>query len=123
MVLVQNDGTVARLEQMACRAQARVDDCAIAPMRLAERLSAIGNEDQMNVIGHQAIGPDSDAMLTALLAREIAVEFIVGVGEEHGFAPISALRYMVRQAGNDETGDAGHEGLRVRELRVEDRLE
>jgi hypothetical protein len=45
----------------------------------------------MNVIGHQATGPDSDAMLEALLA-EIAVEFIVRVREEHGFAPISALR-------------------------------
>jgi hypothetical protein len=55
------------------------------------RLGAIGNEDQMNVIGHQATGPDSDAMLEALLA-EIAVEFIVRVREEHGFAPISALR-------------------------------
>jgi len=54
------------------------------------------------MIGHQAIGPDSDAMLAALLAQEIAVEFIVGVGEEHGFAPISALRHMVWQAGNDD---------------------
>ena len=73
----------------------------------------------MNMVGHQAIGPDSDALLAALLAQEIAVEFIVGVGEEHGFAPISALRHVVWQAGNDETGDAGHEGFRMRALRVE----
>jgi hypothetical protein len=56
VVLVQNDGTVARLEQVAGHAQAHVDHRAIASMRLAERsperLGAIGNEDQMNMIGH-----------------------------------------------------------------------
>ena len=96
---------------MARHPQARVDDRAIAPMRLTERaperFGAIGNEDQMNMIGHQAIGPDSDAMLAALLAQEIAVEFIVGVGEEHGFAPISALRHMVWQAGTTKRAMRG----------------
>jgi hypothetical protein len=33
------------------------------------------------------------------------------------------LRHMVWQAGNDETGDAGHEGFQMRALRVEGRLE
>jgi hypothetical protein len=93
--------------------QARVDGRGLAPMRLAERspahLGAIGDEGQINVIGHQATGPDSDAMPAASPAQEIAVELMVGVGEEHGFAPISTLRHMAPQARNDETGDAGHE--------------
>jgi hypothetical protein len=55
VALVQNHGTVARLEQMAGHAQARVDDRGLAPIRLAGRVGGIGNEDQMNMIGHQAI--------------------------------------------------------------------
>ena len=60
------------------------------------------------MIGHQAVRPDRDTMLAALLTQQIAIEFVVGVGEKHVLAPISALGDMMGQTGNDETGDAGH---------------
>jgi len=110
MVLVQNDGTVARLEQVARHPQARVDDRAIAPMRLAERppepLAGGGDEDQVDMVGHQAMAPDLDPVLARLLGEQVTVEFMVGVREEHGLAPIAALGDMMRQAGDDETRDA-----------------
>ena len=47
----------------------------VALMRLAERpaqrLRPIRDEDQVNVVGHEAVGPDRDAMLAALL-RELS---------------------------------------------------
>jgi hypothetical protein len=43
----------------------------------------------------------------ALLANNAV---IAGAREERGFTPVSTLCHMARQAGNDETGDAGHEG-------------
>ena len=85
-------------------------------MRLAERpaqrLRAIRDEDEMDVVGHQAIGPDGDALLAALARQEVAIEFVVLVGEKHPLAPIAALRHMMRKAGDNEAGDAGHAGAR-----------
>jgi molybdenum-dependent DNA-binding transcriptional regulator ModE len=52
-------------------------------------------------------GRSREEMAGHAQAQEIAVEFIVVAGEEQDFAPISTLRHMVRQAGNDETGGAG----------------
>jgi hypothetical protein len=72
---------------MPVRSQGAVDRLRYAAgtsprLRSDERDWASGNK------------PDRDVMLTALPAQEIAVEFIVGVREEHSFGPISALRYM-----------------------------
>jgi hypothetical protein len=40
--------------------------------RAAQRLRPIGDDDQVNVVGHEAVGPDRDAMLATLLGEEIA---------------------------------------------------
>src|SRR5712691_11449449 len=92
--------------------QPRVDDRSVAPMRLAERppqrFYAIGDENEVDVLGHQAIGPDRDAVLAALARHEIAIELVVAVAKEHPLAPVAALRHMMGQAGDDEAGDAGH---------------
>jgi hypothetical protein len=54
---------------MPCHPLSRIDDGAIAPMRFVDRppqrLSAVGDEDQMDVTGHQAVGPDRDTVLAA----------------------------------------------------------
>jgi hypothetical protein len=55
--------------------------------------------------------PDRDTMLAALLTQQIAIEFVVGIGENTFLPPISALGDMMGQTGNDETGDAGHARL------------
>jgi hypothetical protein len=38
-------------------------------------------------------------VLAALLGEEIAIEFVIPVGEEHRLAPISTLRHMVGRPG------------------------
>ena len=85
-------------------------------MRLAERapepLGRARNQDQVDVIGHQAIAPHRDALAPARLAEEIAVERVVVVGEEHPLAPGAALGDLMGQVGDDETADARHGGLR-----------
>ena len=63
------------------------------------------------MVGHQAIGPARDALLAALARQQTAIERIVVVAEEHALAPVAALGDMMRQAGDDETGDAGHAEL------------
>src|SRR5271166_4740172 len=119
MLLVHGGRTEARLEEMARDPQPRVDDRGIAPMRLAERpsqrLLAVGDENEVDVVWHQAIGPAGDALPAALARQQIAIEFIVVIAEKHPLAPVAALRDMMGKAGDDKAGDAGHGGARRRE--------
>jgi hypothetical protein len=97
---------------MPGNAQARVDDAAITAVRFADGARQpvwpIGNEDQMDVVGHQALAPHRHAMFSAFHGQEIAIKLVIGVAEENRLAAIAALRDMMRQSGNDEAGDAGH---------------
>src|SRR5271165_2515960 len=116
MLLVHGGRTEARLEEMARDPQPRVDDRGIAPMRLAERpsqrLLAVGDENEVDVVWHQAIGPAGDALPAALARQQIAIKLIVVIAEKHSLAPVAALRDMMGKAGDDEAGDAGHGGAR-----------
>ncbi len=60
----------------------------------------------MHVVGHQAPSPHLDAGGAAVLRQQIAVESIVV--DEGSRAAIAALRDMVRNAGDDDTGEANH---------------
>ncbi len=60
------------------------------------------------MIGHQHEGPAGDAGGFQAFSEEIAVEGIVGIGEEGALPAIATLGDMVRQAGDDDTGKAGH---------------
>ncbi len=43
-----------------------------------------------------------------MLAEQVAIECVVGVSEKRARAAIAALGNVVRQAGNDDAGEAGH---------------
>ena len=60
----------------------------------------------VEVVGHQAIAPNREALLSRLLAQEIAIKFVIIVAEEHFFPPIAALRDVMRQSRNDKAGHA-----------------
>jgi hypothetical protein len=110
---VHHDRGEASLKQMARHPQPCVDERRIAPMRLAQRpsepLGRPWRQNQMDVIGHQAIAPNSDPLAPACLAQQIAIERIIVLTEEHGPAPIAALGDVMRQVRDDETADARHE--------------
>ena len=63
--LVEDAGSEPPLPEIAAPALAQVDRTGIAPMGLAqavgEPLGGVRHEDQMDVVGHQAPGPDRDA--------------------------------------------------------------
>ncbi len=62
----------------------------------------------MDVVRHLAIGPDFDAEAAAGFAEPVAIESIVALLEEDALPPVAALGDVMRQAGNDGAGDAGH---------------
>lgn len=65
-------------------------------------------QDEMHVIGHQAPIPHGDVRRAAMLGEQVAIERVIGVGEEGARAAVAALGDVMRQAGNDDAGKAGH---------------
>ena len=60
-------------------------------------------QNQMDVVGHQAVGPHGDTGLQRLLGQQVKVDFVVAVFKENGLAPIATLRDMMRQPRNDDS--------------------
>ncbi len=89
-----------------------VDVAGTEPMGARERqrqaFAVLRRQDQVNVVGHLAIGPDLDAEATAGPSEPIAIERIVAVLEKDALAPVAPLGHMMRQARDDDAGDAGH---------------
>ena len=62
----------------------------------------------MDMVGHQDPGPAGNACCFQVFSEKIAIQCIVGVGEEGALTAVAALGDVVRQAGNDKTGESGH---------------
>ena len=65
-----------------------------------------GREDQMDVVGHLAIGRDFDAEAPARLSEPVAIERIVVGFEKYPLAAIAALRDMMGNVRDDDASDA-----------------
>src|SRR5688572_22235938 len=68
----------------------------------------------MDVVRHQAIGPDRDPRLAAEGADEVAVEGVVGLAEEGLLAAVAALRDVMGHVNRDGAREAGHGAGRAR---------
>ena len=81
---------------MPAPALAEVHAAAVAPVRLADApaqgLLGRRDEDQMDVVGHQAVGPYADAVGPRPLAQQGQVGPVVVVAEEGLHPAIPALR-------------------------------
>jgi hypothetical protein len=81
-------------------------------MSAAERpvygVAALRYGHQMDVIAHQAPGPDQESLLIGSFAEEIEVDGTVGIAVEDGHPAIASLHHMVRHAGDYYTRDSGH---------------
>ena len=69
---------------------------------------ALGDGQQVDVIGHQAIRPDDQAELAAVLPEHVEVDGAVLIGEKGGLPAISPGGYVVRKARHDNAGETGH---------------
>ena len=64
----------------------------------------------MDMIGHQAAGENAYAMSRAILTHPLEIRTPVLVREENILSPITALRDMVRHAGENGSRKPGHLG-------------
>jgi hypothetical protein len=60
------------------------------------------------VIGHQAVGPDFGAGASRRRPDEASVQAVIGRLEKYRFAPVAALRDVMRQSRHDNPRDPRH---------------
>jgi hypothetical protein len=112
MVLVESGGIVAALPQVSAATVEAVDVLGEFPVspadRGGERPFALRCENQVDVVGHQTVAEDGDVVARAFGVEEFEVAAAVIGREEDVEAVVAAVRNVVRHAGNDDAGDAGH---------------
>ena len=75
-----------------------------------QTVRGLGHRDQVDVIGHEAVGPDLDLASTAPLPHQLQVAAVILVTEERLLSTVSPLRDVVRETRDDDTCQSGHEG-------------
>ena len=92
---------------------ASVDEVGVTPMGLTHRategISIGGDQDKVNMVGHQAIGPDFNSCLQRLFGQQIAINFVIAVLKEDRLSPIPALRHMVGKSGYHDPRQSSHD--------------
>ena len=112
MRLVHGAGAKAALPRIAAPPLAPVDGEAVATMGVGDgRGHCLGgwrHEDQMDVVGHQALCPDGNPTGTAMPAQQLDIKSVVVVTEEHRLAPIAALGDVMRHVRDDRASKLCH---------------
>lgn len=117
----ENGGEVARFDgagvetmapEMAGFGAADVEPAGIIVVGEAdgagESVGRGGGDDDVDVVGHEAIAEDVDVVGGGVLLEEFEVDFAVDVGEEDVLAVVAALGDVVRAVGDDDAGASGH---------------
>jgi len=112
MLLVHRHAAKTPLPEMAGPSAARMNNSGIAAMhrrqRPAQPVRVGRHEDQMDMVRHQAPRPDVDPCGATGRCEEVAIQRVVVIAEERARPAVATLRHVVRQAGDNDTGKAGH---------------
>jgi hypothetical protein len=74
-----------------------------------ERIGSRGDDDQVDVVGQEAIGGQREAVDSAVLAEKVQVDKAVGIGFENDPAPITSLGDVMRSIESDDTRETAHD--------------
>ncbi len=103
VLIVHRTRVVAPLPQVAFRGVLTVGVGGEDGLRVAhcerERLLCVWNRHDVDVVGHQAVGPDRATVLRGVLPEDGQVYLVVRVVREDLGAAVAALRHMVRDSG------------------------
>ena len=119
---VKRGGEEATLPEVTAAAVEPVDGLGVLPVRPADGvLEAIrvgGDDDEVDVVGHQAPGDDADPVQGRLLGEELEIEVAVVVGEEDVLAvvasPVLGLGDVVGESREDDASGTSHGWRAVR---------
>ncbi|WP_235983908.1 hypothetical protein [Bradyrhizobium australiense] len=76
--------------------------------RPAQPVGVGRHQDQLRVVRHQAPRPDFHPGGAAGCGEHVAIERVIVLAKERARTAVAALRHVMRVAGNDDTGEAGH---------------
>jgi len=114
------------LPQMPTPTFTEIDSSSIATVCLAysqaQSIPIGGDNDHVDVIGHKAVSPYGDAVLSAPLGHQSDIETIVLLGEKGLLATVAPLGYMMRILGYNDSCDSGHEREYKRSRRKRSRV-
>ena len=89
-----------------------IEPLRVTQVTLAEgagkRIGLLGDRDQMNVIGHQAIAEQRDAMTMRAFVEGLEIETPVVVEQEDVLAVVAPLRDVMRRARRRHPGHTSH---------------
>ena len=112
MPLVKGTGKEAILPQVTAPSVQPIDRLRVTIMRTThgtgKRIIIPGGGEEMDVIGHQAVAVNVQAVFPRLLKQDAKVEMTIIGGEEDVLSIVAALSYVMRQTGNDDTGNPRH---------------
>jgi hypothetical protein len=128
---VERAGIVAPLPHMSGRGMAGVEIGSVGSVGMLEgekeRIGPRGDDDQVDVVGQEAIAGQREAVDSAVLAEKVQVDKAAGIGFEDDPAPITSLGNVVRSIESDDTRETGHDnrkcGKEANYLKKTSRLE
>ncbi len=112
MRFVHRDGAEAPLPEMPGALESGMDITGIAPVNhgqgAPQSVGVVGSQDKMHMVRHQNPCPNLDLGCPAMRGQQVAVNRIVIVAEECSIATVPTLRHVMRDAGDNETGEPSH---------------
>jgi len=113
MHILERAGEKSILPQVAAPPVHLVDVLRVAEMRSADGLGQRGFvlrcADDMDVVGHQAVGVNGESEGLTLLAKDFEVGSPIVGHEEHVLAVVAALGNVVGYARKNDSRNAWHE--------------
>ena len=76
--------------------------------RLRERLRIVWDRDQVDVIRHQAIAQQREAVKLGVLPQQLKVGDAIGIADENDLSSISSLGDMMRNVDDYDAGQSSH---------------
>jgi hypothetical protein len=105
-------GEEAVLPEVACAESAGIKVLSVAAVGATESggqgVGSVGDDDEVDVVGHEAVGEDAEARMGRVQAEEFEVDLAVGVVEEDKLAIGAALSDVMGDAWFDAAGESGH---------------
>ena len=118
MIFVHDERGEAALPQVPSPALTEVDPPRVPAMCLADdatqALGGLRDNDQVNMIGHQAICPDRDLLCAAESRDELEVVLVIFLTEERLLSAVSPLGDMAGHARSYRTCQSSHGGKLTR---------
>jgi len=77
--------------------------------RATERIRPLGDDNQVDVVGHQAVARQGESVETAMPAEKVQIHEAVYIGFENDTAAVAPLGHVMRSIESDNACKACHE--------------